>query len=251
MNSRHLKAAVAALAMMLNGVGSVSAQSMLEVPAPSGQQQPKIAPPAAPTASAPVYPRTTQEIPVQPPQAPPASPPPSPTPVARPSIAPLPPQQVVTVLPAVFRGCWQGQVPLLDSIVRLPGARKVGYWTPKTYRLCYKRVGTGPFQLTFGETGVAPTEKITNARGHVNALATDGRAWAKMRAQLHFDEYPPGAVGLGPTFAVDETTTLDCRIASDRMTVRADVYGTRDGEPWFRARWHADFRQVEAPADIR
>jgi hypothetical protein len=28
------------------------------------------------------------------------------------------------------------------------------------------------------------------------------------------------------------------------MTVSAGVYGTRDGEPWFKARWHADFRHV-------
>jgi hypothetical protein len=26
------------------------------------------------------------------------------------------------------------------------------------------------------------------------------------------------------------------------MRVSADVYGTRDGEPWFRAHWRANFR---------
>jgi hypothetical protein len=263
MSSRQLKFMLAAaVAIAVGNVRAARAQSMLEVPGPSGQQQPSIsAPHASPTPNAPWHSESTEEIPVlpppappqaaQPPPAPPPPPPPPPQPVARPSIAPLPPQQITTVLPAVFRGCWQGQVPFLDSIVRLPGAHKVGYWTPKTYRLCYRRVGTGPFKLTFGETGIAPTEKITNARGHVDALATDGRAWAKMRSKLHFDEYPPGEVGLGPTFAVDETTTLDCRIAAGGMTVRADVYGTRDGEPWFRAEWHADFRQIESAASER
>jgi hypothetical protein len=258
MNRRTLKFALAAVIAAALGVLVARAQ-MLQVPGPSGQQQPSIAAPRqSPTSNPSTYPRSTEEIPTLPPPPPPqaAQPPPQPPPplpppqpVARPSIEQLPPQQLTTVLPAVFRGCWQGQVPFLDSIVRLPGAHKVGYWTPKTYRLCYRRVGTGPFKLTFGETGIAPTEKITNARGHVDAIATDGRAWAKMRSKLHFDEYPPGGVGFSPTFAVDESTVLDCRIAAGGMTVRADVYGTRDGEPWFRAEWHADFRQIESSAE--
>ena len=147
-------------------------------------------------------------------------------------------------LPQVFRGCWQGEVEFVDELERIPGAHRVGYWTPKTYRLCYKRVGDGPFHLTLSETGVVPNEQILNARGHVSALATDGRAYAKMRAELHFEEnhIDPGLRGI--KFAVDETTMLDCRINGDAMTVTASVYGTRDGDPWFKARWHANFRHV-------
>ena len=147
-------------------------------------------------------------------------------------------------LPQVFRGCWEGEVVMVDDLERLPGAHKVGYWTPKTYRLCYQRIGEGPFHLTFSETGVVPNEQIKNPRGHVDALATDGRAYAKMRSDLRFDEdhIEPGM--RGSTFAVDEVTMLDCRIRDDAMTVSAGVYGTRDGEPWFKAHWHADFRHV-------
>ena len=29
------------------------------------------------------------------------------------------------------------------------------------------------------------------------------------------------------------------------MVVSADVFGTRDGEPWFRAHWRADFHRFE------
>ena len=29
------------------------------------------------------------------------------------------------------------------------------------------------------------------------------------------------------------------------MMVSADVYGTRDGKPWFRAHWRADFHKFE------
>jgi hypothetical protein len=150
--------------------------------------------------------------------------------------------QAGPALPATFRGCWQGQVNQLDWIKREPGAHKVGFWTPKTYRLCYKRVGSRPFQLTFTEHGVEPNEKIINPRGHVVPVRTDGRAYAAMRAQLHFDEYSSGWNPAAQTFAVDETTHLNCQIAGDDMTVSADVYGTRDGEPWFRAHWRADFR---------
>ncbi len=132
----------------------------------------------------------------------------------------------------------------MDSLERMPGAHKVGYWTPKTYRLCYKRVGSGPFQLTLSETGVVPNEQIKNARGHVDAIATDGRAHAKLRANLHFDEYHVDPALRGTTFTVDEVTMLDCRITGDAMAVSAGVFGTRDGEPWFKARWRANFIHV-------
>jgi len=171
----------------------------------------------------------------------------SPPPTSVPTPAPLKPSftvQSTAVLPAVFRGCWQGQVAMVDYLERLPGAHRVGYWTPKTYRLCYKRVGNGPFQLTFSETGIVPDERIVNAQGHVEALATDGRAYAKMRSTLHFDEYHVDPDLRGTTFAVDEATMLDCRISGDAMAVSASVSGTRDGAPWFKARWHADFRPV-------
>jgi len=169
-------------------------------------------------------------------------------PAVAPTPAPISPSfnaaQSEPNLPQVFRGCWQGEVEFVDKLERIPGAHKVGYWTPKTYRLCYKRLGDGPFHLTLSETGVVPNEQILHAHGHVTALATDGRAYAKMRAELHFEEkhIDPGL--RGTTFAVDETTLLDCKINGDAMTVTASVYGTRDGDPWFKARWHADFRHV-------
>jgi hypothetical protein len=166
-----------------------------------------------------------------------------PTPGPAPPSSPLT-SQAEPNLPQVFRGCWEGEVVMVDDLERLPGAHKVGYWTPKTYRLCYQRIGEGPFDLTFSETGVVANDQIKNPRGHVDALATDGRAYAKMRSDLRFDEdhIEPGL--RGSTFAVDEVTMLDCTIGDDAMTVSAGVYGTRDGEPWFKARWHADFRHV-------
>ena len=177
--------------------------------------------------------------PAPPPQAPipPAVAPPPATNEASSGLA----MQGQPVLPAEFRGCWQGTVVGLDSNDRLPGAHKVGYWTPKTYRLCYRRRGDGPFQLTFSRMGVEANDSISNAHGTVVALSTDGHDYAKMRSRLAFDEYSRDE---GAAVPVDETTMLDCRISGDQMRVSANVYGTRDGEPWFRARWHAEFAQV-------
>jgi hypothetical protein len=154
--------------------------------------------------------------------------------------------QGAPALPSVFRGCWQGEVVQLDWIRSEPGAHKIGFWTPKTYRLCYRRVGNQPFKLTFTEAGIEPNERIINPHGKVVPVATDGRAYASMNSRLFFDEYKTHSDGFsGPTFAVDETTHLDCRIAGDDMLVSADVYGTRDGDPWFRAHWRANFHKFE------
>jgi hypothetical protein len=250
-----MRTRIVVLCALACGLASIAnrtarAQTTLEVPGPANQYQPYIPPhqappPAQPQPYAPdngdtiqLLPQLSRPAPAQPPPPPPAQPPP---PV---NVAPMT-AQAAPALPEVFRGCWQGQVNQLDWIRREPGAHKVGFWTPKTYRLCYKRVGNQPFTLTFTETGVAPSEKIVNPHGRVVPISTDGRAYASMRSRLSFDEYRVRGDGSSPTFAVDEITNLDCRIAGDDMLVSADVYGTRDGAPWFRAHWRADFHRFE------
>jgi len=225
---------------------SALAQSTLEVPPPSEQNQPSIQPP--PPLFVLPAPREGEPIQLLPPQWFLPQPTPAPPPITRPVPVEPPPKLTAPLtaqgpaLPAVFRGCWQGLVNNVDWIRREPGARKIGYWTPKTYRICYKRVGSQPFKMTFTETGIAPNDQLINVRGTVAPLTTDGRNFATMRAKLRFDEYSVGRDATAPTFAVDEVTHLDCKINGDLMTVYADVYGTRDGEPWFRAHWRADFR---------
>src|SRR5260221_2219832 len=197
-------------------------QDTLEVPPPTQQNQPNFTQPPPPRPSPPIFilPGGNNDEPIQllPPelfmpqrQAPP----------------PRPRQQVQTepsprlnaplttqgpALPEVFSGCWQGLVSNVDWIRKEPGAHKVGYWTAKTYRLCYKRVGKAPFKMTFTETGIAPNDQIFNVHGGVAPLTTDGRAFATMRASLHFEEYSVGRNATAPTFAVDEVTHLDCKI---------------------------------------
>jgi hypothetical protein len=243
---------VCAIAFGLAAAGdrSVGAQTTLEVPGPANQNQPYIPPPQAPPPIIRLAPsggdsgNTIQLLPGwnQPPAQPQAAATPPPAPIV--NVAPMT-AQAAPALPAMFRGCWQGEVVQLDWIRREPGAPKIGFWTPKTYRLCYQRVGDQPFTLTFTEARIEPNEKIINPHGNVVPISTDGRQYASMRSRLYFDEYKTRPDGFSPTFAVDENTNLDCRIAGDDMVVSADVFGTRDGEPWFRAHWRANFRKSE------
>jgi len=219
--------------------GIAIAQQSLEVPPPSSQgappvhYHPKPAPQPTPSSAA------VETIPVAP-QAAQATPEPTPPPPSA--------QQPEPVLPAIFRGCWQGEVSRLDSIQRAPGGAKIGPWTPKTYRLCYERTGNGPFEMTFTEAGVVRSRRITNANGQIRVLTSDGRTYATMRAFLHFDEYRIGTSYFGgDTFPVDEVTRLEADIKPDGMHVWGQVTGNREGSPWFRAWWHTVFAHVPEP----
>jgi len=214
---------------ILFSVAAASAQEMM-------QGEPPIVP--APRQTNPPPPPSNREMQIPQQQY---LPPPTPVPPPMISVPLMAPQPV---LPPVFRGCWQGTVDSVESIERAPGGHKLGYWTPKTYRLCYKRVGDGPYQLTFGETGVVATNKIKYSQGRVEIKQTDGRSYAELRAFLHFDEYEAGTNYSGATFAVDESTVLECKIDGDQMQVIADVDGRREDEPWFRAHWRTTFARV-------
>ncbi len=246
--ARFSRVALVALLLMFIAADA-RAQSELEVPVPSGQTGVPITPrkPAKrPT------PGSALELPQQTPaleeQASPREEAPEPPPenelsepepeaeTKSPAPRPIP-------LPEIFRGCWEGVVRELDSIHRLPGARPIGPWVAKTYRLCYRRVGNGPFEPTFGEAGVKRSRMITNPEGRLKVLSTDGRSYARMSAFLHFDEYRKGS-HRRETFGVDEVTNLMAEIDQSTMLVRAKVYGERDGEPWFRATWHANFTRA-------
>jgi len=245
-----------ALALLVCAGSSAHAQQSLDLPAPSNQGQPPVNYRPRPTPQ-PYLPQSNdvQTIPQAPqnitPPPPPVReaapilplPPPPPETTPPPTVRP-PAYQNEPVLPAVFRGCWQGRVNYLDSQTRVPGSPPAS-WTPKTYRLCYQRIGNGPFQLTFSDAGIARDSRIGNAQGRMRLLTTDGRTYATMRAFLHFDEYFRGG-----SFPVDEATNLQCQIEPDGMHVAGQVAGTHDGDPWFRARWHTVLMHV-AQAPIR
>lgn len=179
-----------------------------------------------------------------------------PTPLGAPIYQPTPPAVAATpypppvvapqqpALPAVFRGCWEGKVRKLDWIQRLPGGAPIGPWTPKTYRICYQQQEAGPFKLTFTQVGVARDRRIVNPRGSLKVISTDGRRYARLQANLAFDEHYHGS-SYGRTFAVSEITTLDCDLEETGMIVSGDVYGSNNGNPWFRAGWHTHFEHTE------
>ena len=243
-SARSSAALIAALLIIFVAV-DVRAQSQFQVPPPSGQENAPIAPRKP---STPPRPGATLELPPAAPPSEEAAPPPreeSSEPVPdneppEPEAETRSPAAPPIALPEIFRGCWQGVVRRLDSIQRLPGARPIGPWVAKTYRLCYRRVGNGPFELTFADAGMKRSKMVTNPQGRLQVLSTDGRSYAQMRALLHFDEYRAGS-NRGETFGVDELTNLAAQIDAGTMRVQAKVYGERDGAPWFRASWHADF----------
>lgn len=237
-----------------------SAQEQFELPQQSLQGPPPIytrsTPAPSPAGHSPLGSdvRTLPQISPQLPAAPPSSLTPPPLYESQPQ-PPPPPTEAYrgqTVMPAVFRGCWEGRVEYLDSLNRLPGGAKLGYWTPKTYRLCYRRIGNGPFVLTLSEAGIEENDRITNAEGRMTLLSSDGRHYASMRSDLDFDEHGNRASFFGSnTFAVHEVTELDCRIEPDGMHVQGNVTGSRDEAPWFRARWHTVFtHEVEPPQQV-
>jgi len=230
-----------ALTLIVFGAGGALAQQALEVPMPQPQSTQRLRPPTYPTAPPPTPPsnnvQTIPEVPSPSPPAPPAAQPEAELPWAAAAPQPEP------VLPAVFRGCWRGVVEEVDQMQRLPSASHLGPWMRKTYRLCYRRLGNGPFQATFTEAGVEG-RRIINSSGRLNLLSTDGRSYAKMRGYLHFDEFSDSAAPVWwgtSTFAVDEVTDLQCTIEPDGIHATGVVYGERDGEPWFRAWWHTTF----------
>lgn len=226
--------------------GSAGAQQTMELPVPQSQGTqplPRTTRPAKPLTPPP---NNVQTIPAAPPA--PAPPPVAPQAEEPPPPLPAPPpapiaRQPEPVLPAVFRGCWRGVVDDVDRMQRLPGAPRLGLWMPKTYMLCYRRVGDGPFKLTFTAAGVEGT-RIINTTGQLKLISTDGRSYARMRAYLHFDEFRrPALFGAG-TFPVDEVTDLQCTIEPDGMHASGLVYGERENAPWFRAWWHTTFAHV-------
>ncbi len=217
--------------------GGAGAQQTLELPAPQSQSAQPLAPRSRPSA-APAMPRNNvQTIPSAPP-APSAPQPQAEQPPPQPPAPNL--RQPEPVLPAVFRGCWRGVVDEVDDMEQLPDAMPPGRWMPKTYMLCYRRVGNGPFQPTFTSAGVEGT-RIINTAGRMRVISTDGRSYARLRAYLHFDEFRGHS---NSTFAVDEVTDLQCTIEPDGMHASGVVYGERNAAPWFRARWHTTFFHV-------
>ncbi len=158
-------------------------------------------------------------------------------------------------LPEVFRGCWSGTVPRVDSMVRLsPSTEPIG-WLTKSYRLCYKQIGYGgKWQLTFAQSEVAERWRVSDQRQSIEVQSVSRDNRAELAAYLHFRAARIDAsTGLPSDVidAVDELTHLSCHVlpGNDVLVVHAQVYVEQDRHPFVSITWHTRFWRTGQGSD--
>jgi hypothetical protein len=148
-------------------------------------------------------------------------------------------------LPEVFRGCWSGSVPRLDSVQPLSPDSSRLIWLTKTYLLCYKQAGyNGTWQLTFAEGAVADHSEVSDQRQLIKVKSVSGPNRAELTAYLHFRTHGfAGFGGIAQPTVLDELTHLHCNVLPQRglMTVNAEVFVETNGEPYANVSWHTNF----------
>lgn len=156
-------------------------------------------------------------------------------------------------LPEVFRGCWSGTVPQVDSITPLsPDAGQL-LWLTKRYVLCYKQIGyNGRWKLTFAEGSVANGGEVSDQRQVIRVKSVSGANRAELTAYLHFRAPQLNGFGFstGGTNVLDELTHLHCSVVPNEnvMDVQAMVFVENDGAPYASIQWHARFSRARAGA---
>ena len=148
-------------------------------------------------------------------------------------------------LPEVFRGCWSGSVPSVDSMQPLSPDMGRMIWLTKTYTLCYKQAGyNGQWRLTFAENAVADRREVSDQRQAIRVKSVSGPDRAELSAYLHFRTH--GFVGFGgiarPS-TLDELAHLHCNVRPELnlMTVSASVFVETNAEPYAEVTWHTNF----------
>lgn len=172
---------------------------------------------------------------------------PSATPSALP---PLPPSsQILEIpLPQTFAGCWSAQVDHADKmrsnhwfypdfLVR---------WWPKKYKLCFRRVGSDEWSITYGSTELNPQTGIFSgwmqtAPSQVTAWAiTDGGAGARITIKSTYDF-------AGTGFVKHETAHLKCHpTTGTAMYVEGamESTGVNGNGIGPSGTWHAEFART-------
>jgi hypothetical protein len=149
-------------------------------------------------------------------------------------------------LPQSYRGCWRGVVSEIDSLLQI-SPPQIAEWVPKTYRICYVQSANGTFHPVVSETGMLVRDQVSNTRGQLKVISTDGRTAATMRAYLHFEESaldPFGTLEDQVFGEVDELTNMQCRIEGDVMRVEGWTYAEWNRQPWASITWHTDFVNI-------
>jgi hypothetical protein len=78
-------------------------------------------------------------------------------------------------LPQVFRGCWQGSVPRIDTLQPIDPDAGRTIWLTKSYVLCYKQTGyNGKWDLTFAEGSVTDRRRVLDQRQSIRVKSVTG-----------------------------------------------------------------------------
>jgi hypothetical protein len=146
-------------------------------------------------------------------------------------------------LPKVFRGCWSGSVPAVDSIKPLQEGEPPIIWLTKLYTLCYRQTGAnGKWQLTFADNSVADTNRAFDQRQVIKVKAVTGLDQAELSAYLHFRAESIGMFGMptGNVNTLDELADLHCQMTPDRdgIEVEASVFVESNAQPYAEMTWH-------------
>jgi hypothetical protein len=152
-------------------------------------------------------------------------------------------------LPEVFRGCWQGTVPRVDSIVPIDPMAGRTIWLTKAYTLCYKQTGVnGPWVLTYAEGAVANRSEVSDQRQAIKVKSVTGADRAEITAYLHFRAPSVSLFGPGRMNTLDELSHLHCYVMPDQqvMDVRALVFIEQNGRPSVNITWHTRFYRTTA-----
>jgi hypothetical protein len=149
-------------------------------------------------------------------------------------------------LPQVFRGCWRGAVPRIDTLVPIDPAARRTVWLTKSYTLCYKQAGyNGKWQLTFAEGAVSDRRQVSDQRQVIKVKSVNGPDRAELTAYLHFRARSLTMFGVpgGEVNTLDELTHLHCSVTPDKsaMDVRAAVFVENNDQPYANITWHTRF----------
>jgi hypothetical protein len=156
-------------------------------------------------------------------------------------------------LPQVFRGCWRGSVPRVDSIVPLNPNEPPTIWLTKVYTLCYKQIGAnGKWQLTFAEGRVADTRQVSDQRQSIKVKSVNGPDRAELTAYLHFraPSVNPFGMRTGLVNTLDELAHLHCYVlpGQQAMQVQAMVFVETNDRPSVNIAWHTTFARIAPTA---
>jgi len=164
-------------------------------------------------------------------------------------------------VPKEFEGCWEGTVSEPDSWQFLEGPRLAG-WIPKTYRLCFRRTGNGPFMITFHDTKL-DTEfasergyKISNYDEQTSVVSTDGRYQVLLQSVARMDQHGKILGFLpGPTVTIAASTDMRCVLLSEDEAINVESSSVDrcsgspsfgcNGQDWVKATWHAQFHRAQ------